>query len=119
MGLADANHDVLLAKRLVNLASGEFLKSLVKLYQSKKPAPEFPNLLQRCKHESHVLYTKDTVAEFHDLLVATLVAYAAVLQNMFMLTKEQEDAEKKYCVEEESRVEGKMWAEKERRREEK
>jgi len=119
MGLADANRDVLLAKRLVNLASGEFLKSLVKLYQSKKPAPQFPNLLQRCKHESHVLYTKDTIAEFHNLLVATLVAYAAVLQNMFMLIKEQEDAEKKYRMEEESRVEGKMRAEKERRREEK
>jgi len=102
MNFVDAGRDVLLAKRLTNLAGGKFLQSMLKFYQSTKTPPEFPNLLQRCQHESCVLYTKDTVAEFHGLLVATLVAYAATLQSMFMLTREQEVAEKKYRAEEKS-----------------
>ena len=106
MNFVDAGRDVLLAKRLTNLASGKFLQSMLKFHRSTKTPPEFPNLLQRCQHESRVLYTKDTVAEFHGLLVATLVAYAATLQSMFMLTREQEVAEKKYRAEEKSRAEG-------------
>jgi hypothetical protein len=85
--------DPLLARHLKNLnrAGAGFFDSLAKFYQMKQPAPDWPNLLQKCC-ELGPLYIKDTVTEFHNLLVTTLIAYAALLQNVYMVMQRIHDS---------------------------
>ena len=45
------------------------------------------NLLEKCKAGSPILYTMDTMDEFHHLLVATLVAYARTLQMVYKFSE--------------------------------
>lgn len=72
------------------------LISLVKRYDQTVPsaleailayhptAPkELSDLLSQCHEESPVLYTQNTVEDFHHLLVASLIAYGSLLARIF------------------------------------
>jgi hypothetical protein len=101
----EVSSDPLLARRLKNLnrAGAGFFDSLAKFYRTKQPAPDWPNLLRKCR-ESGPLYTEDTVTEFHNLLVTTLIAYAALLQNVYMVTQRICNAKQAYSTEKKERL---------------
>jgi len=52
-------------------------------YHPTAAKDKLSNLLSQCQQESPVLYTQNTVVNFHHLLVATLIAYGSVLARIF------------------------------------
>jgi hypothetical protein len=60
--------------------------------------PDYQALLTRCNSNPPVLYARDTIDEFHSLLVGTLITYSVLLQKMFSNMehhKQESEAEKK------------------------
>jgi hypothetical protein len=94
--------DIRLAKRLKELEDQGVLNIIAKSYQSMR-SPGFQKLLERCAHQPPVLYAKDTIDEFHHLLVSSLVTYAASLQGLFRLMEARKIKEETRCQAEQSR----------------
>ena len=53
----------------------------------------FDNLLEKAKAKPPVLYAMDTIDEFHNLFVSTLIVYACTLQRVYELTESPESLE--------------------------
>ena len=78
--------DHLLAQRLDDLNHSGKINELIAFLASRKLSGNLPALLEACKPgASHILFSQKTFKAFHDLLIAMLIAYAVLLQNLFRI----------------------------------